>query len=234
MRPMLHPQIIASNGNSDWPEFAAATIRQAIDKTIAADGRCRLMLAGGETVKAVYRCWADQQDFPHDRIEYFWGDERRVSFDHPQSNYGQAIKYLFPNGAPENLDAHPFDPENPDEDAAARCYEGLLPDMIDVMLIGMGEDGHIASLFPGDRALFDATRRVVPVVGPKSPKQRLTITPTVIKSAGVVFLLATGAVKGKVLARALGESVDINRLPVQLLLGATWILDHDAAVQLST
>ena len=230
---MPAPEIIFSPMNVGWPILAAATIRKAVDKIIAAKGECTLILAGGKTVEPVYRCWAEQQDFPHDRIKYFFGDERCVSPDHPNSNYRRAMKLLFPDGAPPHVSIHRVYAEEPNEDAVARRYESELPDTIDVLLVGMGEDGHIASLFPGDRALLETTRRVLPVIGPKPPKQRFTITPPVIRSAKSIFLLATGAIKGKVLARALQESENINILPVQLLLNAIWILDHDAAIQLS-
>ncbi len=175
--------------NADWPMLTAAIIRQTIDKRIATNGVCTLMLAGGKTVQPIYRCWSEQQDFPHDSIEYFFGDERCVLPEHPDSNYGQAMRLLFPDGVPPHVSIHRVYAEEVDEDMAARRYESDLPATIDVLLLGMGEDGHIASLFPGDRALLETTRRVLPVIGPKPPKQRLTITPPVIKSAESIFLL---------------------------------------------
>jgi 6-phosphogluconolactonase len=229
---MTKPEIIISPIDTNWPSLAAVTIRQAIDKTIASKGRCTLMLAGGKTVEPVYSSWATQRDFPHDQITYFFGDERCVTPDHPDSNYGQAMRFLFPDGAPPLLSCHRIKAEEPDKDAASRSYEDILPDAVDIVLLGMGEDGHIASLFPGDQALLETTRRVLPVIGPKQPKQRLTITPPVISKADLVFLLATGSVKGEVLARALKEPRNIKIMPVQLLLNAVWILDYEAAIQL--
>ena len=96
----------------------------------------------------------------------------------------------------------------------------------------MGQDGHIASLFPENSALQENSRSVVPVVGPKSPPNRLTITPRVVHSAKSIFLFVIGKEKGRILAQALKSPNNIVLLPVRLVIGATWFLDHDSVEQI--
>ena len=111
-------------------------------------------------------------------------------------------------------------------EAAALRYADLLPDLIDVLLLGVGEDGHIASLFPNNASLQERKRRVIPITGPKPPFKRLTITPQVIAKARSVFMLATGSAKAAMLCSALNNPNDIAALPARLTLGGTWLMDH--------
>ena len=101
-----------------------------------------------------------------------------------------------------------------------------MPDSIDVLLLGVGEDGHIASLFPNNASLQERKRRVIPITGPKPPFERLTITPQVIAKARSVFMLATGSAKAAMLCAALNNPNDIAALPARLTLGGTWLMDH--------
>ena len=109
----------------------------------------------------------------------------------------------------------------------------MLPESIDVLFLSVGSDGHIASLYPQSNALNEKTKSVVPVVGPKPPPERLTITTSVIQPAKSTFLFAQGKEKGQILAQALESPNNIASFPARLVLGATWILDTDAAEQLS-
>ena len=119
-----------------------------------------------------------------------------------------------------------------EREAGARNYEQMLPESIDILLFSVGSDGHIASLFPWSNA-HNETKSVVPVVGPKPPSERLTITTSVIQPAKSTFLFAQGKEKGQILAQALESRNNIASFPVRLVLEATWILDTDAAEQLS-
>ena len=97
----------------------------------------------------------------------------------------------------------------------------------------MSQDGHIASLFPGNSVLQENSRSVVPVVGPISTLNRLTIAPLVIHSAKSTFLFVIGKEKGRILAQALKSPNNIALLPVRLVLGTTWVLDSDATEQIN-
>ena len=97
-----------------------------------------------------------------------------------------------------------------DQEAAALRYADLLPDLIDVLLLGVGEDGHIASLFHNNATLQERKRRVIPITGPKTPFERLTITPQVVTKARSVFVLATGSAKAAMLCAALNNPNDMR------------------------
>jgi 6-phosphogluconolactonase len=93
------------------------------------------------------------------------------------------------------------------------------------LLLGVGEDGHIASLFPHGEPLGERTRKIVPVVGPKEPRARMTVTPLVIAHASLVFVLASSEAKAAVLRRVVADTEDCDALPACLVREATWLLD---------
>jgi 6-phosphogluconolactonase len=101
------------------------------------------------------------------------------------------------------------------------------------LVLGIGEDGHTASLFPDSPALSETERRVLPVIGPKPPPERLTLTPPVLAAARTVIVLAAGAGKAGAVARALEGQLDIKACPAQLVRDALWLTDHAAAAELS-
>lgn len=212
----------------DWALAASRAIRCAVEDAIRDFGVCTLMLTGGNTVQRIYQDWSHQKDFPHDKIVYFFGDERCVPLEHPDSNFRMACQSLFPKGIPGNVKILPMDAANEDRLASARRYEESLPRSVDVLLLGMGEDGHVASIFPGDPVTMEMERLVLPVIGPKPPPNRLTITPRVIADAGTVFLLATGVQKGNVLSQIIRDEGAVLELPVRCVKGATWLLDKAA------
>ena len=107
-----------------------------------------------------------------------------------------------------------------------------LPETIDFMLLSIGDDGHIASLFPNSPALFENERKVVPVIGPKAPYQRITITPSVIQSAKHVYVLALGDEKRRKYEEAILDREDISSIPARLVLDRTWIFDLDEEIDL--
>jgi 6-phosphogluconolactonase len=165
-------------------------------------------------------------------MRFLFGDERCVPPDNADSNYALVMRTLLAKGVPPGCSIARMEAENPDREAAARAYEELLPEAIDVLLLGVGADGHVASLFPHSPAFRAKQRTVVPVTGPKPPQERLTITPRVIAGAGEVFVLATGTEKGEMLVEALKSPADAESLPVRLALGGTWLLDEKAAAPL--
>lgn len=219
-------------GTAGLPELAAREIGQMLSQAVRERGRASLALAGGTTPRAAYERLA-AEPVPWRSVSIYFGDERCVSPDHSDSNYRMANEALFqrlpePPGRVERMLG-----ESSDYDAAARAYEELLPEALDVLVLGVGEDGHTASLFPGSRALFEVVRRVLPVVGPKPPPQRLTITPPVLKAARTVVVLAAGAGKAQAVARALEGASDVENCPSQLVRDALWLMDHAAAAELS-
>ena len=128
---------------------------------------------------------------------------------------------------------HRMEGERPDRDAAARAYEALLPDRLDILVLGLGADGHIASLFPRSPSLAESRRRVLAVTAPKPPPDRLTVTPPVIRAAGLTIGLVAGAEKAEALGRALDGPDDPYQTPGRLAREGLWIVDTAAAARLA-
>ncbi|NUP07334.1 MAG: 6-phosphogluconolactonase [Polyangiaceae bacterium] len=221
---------------ADVADAAAATIA---DLAKPSGERASVMLAGGTTPKIAYERLAKLPvDFA--RIDFYFGDERAVPPDHADSNYRMARSALFDPAHVGNARVRRMAGELADLESAARDYEALLPKRVDLLLLGMGEDGHTASLFPGSSAIGETSRLVLPVIGPKPPPKRLTITPPVIERAALVLVLATGASKADALTRALQGPWDPSAVPIQLASGpdaesgarARFLLDRDAAAKL--
>lgn len=137
-----------------------------------------------------------------------------------------AMSTLFKAGLPQGCAMHRMEAEGDDLEVAAERYAAILPRTIDILLLGVGEDGHIASLFPHSAGLHEIRRRVLPITGPKRPNQRLTITPPVILQAHLTVVLAVGAVKAALLKEALRMPNNIDALPARLVLRGTWLMDR--------
>lgn len=226
------PNILVSPDSGSWADFAADVIGRTIDVAITNRGVCQVMLTGGKTAERLYEHCSKTSVLPLKGVRFMFGDERCVPLDHSESNYALVMKTLLAKGVPSGCSILRMEAENPDREAAAKAYEKLIPEKIDVLLLGMGEDGHIASLFPHSSVLQENKRKVVPVTGPKPTPERMTITPGVIACAGSIFVLATGAEKGKVLNEALQSAEDFLSLPIRLALGGTWLLDNEAEAQI--
>lgn len=211
----------------EWPVQAARLIQDRISAILLEQGRCSVMLTGGRSAERLYVAWAELPIFTQMAgVRFYFGDERCVQPGHPESNYGMAMRTLFKQGVPTGCAVFRLEAELEDREGVASRYEDILPEKIDVLLLGVGEDGHIASLFPGAAALQEQKRRVLPIIGPKPPFERLTITPLVVMQARGGFVLATGAAKAQVLVNAWQAVDDFDRIPARLALkNAIWLLD---------
>jgi 6-phosphogluconolactonase len=209
---------------------AAAHLAQLLVGLPPPGRRASLALAGGATPLPVYRELAGPTGdvVPWSRLELFFGDERAVPPTDEESNYGQIERAL---GARlrQVVRVERMEGERADLEAAALAYERALPVALDLVLLGMGEDGHVASLFPESPALDERARRVVPVLGPAPRRARLTITPPVLAAARRVVILVRGRAKAERVARVVAGDDGGPRLPAMLVRQGTWILDEDAA-----
>lgn len=211
---------------------AATWIAGVIREAIAERGACALALAGGRTPVPVHAALAADPrrgSIDWSRVEIFFGDERAVSPTDPESNYGLAMEALLRHVPVPPARIHRMEAERADLEAAADEYAALLPPALDLLLLGIGGDGHTASLFPGSSALRERRRLVVPVQGPKPPPTRLTITPPVIRAARMTAVLASGAGKAAAVARALDERTAVSEVPARLARDGVWFLDPGAA-----
>jgi 6-phosphogluconolactonase len=172
-------------------------------------------------------------------VHVFWGDERYVPHDDPRSNYRMAKETLLDHVPCPASNIHPMPTELADPDAAAREYDATLqsyfgdgPPRFDVVLLGIGGEGHTASIFPGSPALTETTRWTLAVTTPADPRIRLTLTLPVLTKVAEIDILVAGSEKHDALAHILANNADPQRFPaagVRLAAGkVTWWLDRPA------
>ncbi len=212
----------------DWVSVSANVIMDAINEALNQQGRCSIMLTGGRSAEKLYKHLAQLPSYKHlSNINFYFGDERCVPSNHQESNYMLAHQTLFANGLPPNSNVYRMEADSSDIEAASQRYDEMLPGEIDVLLLSVGEDGHIASLFPNSGALFETKRRVLPVKVSKFPFSRLTVTPPVLINAKKVFVLAIGQKKRLIHEAAMRSSTNVMTIPACLVLNDIWIFgDH--------
>jgi 6-phosphogluconolactonase len=215
-------------------DAALVRVISAAAEAIAARGRFDLALSGGRTPAALYRRLAslDPGRVDWTRTHVWFADERAVPPADPESNFRLVRETLIdPAGIPE-ANVHRMRGEAGDLAAAAAEYERLLPDPLDLVVLGIGEDGHTASLFPGSpllEAAAGAARVAAVLDSPKPPPRRLTLTPVALGEARAALMLATGVDKAAAVARALAAAGPVSECPARLVRGREWLLDFDAA-----
>jgi 6-phosphogluconolactonase len=242
---MDRPEIIVTDNAETLAETAAQAIVEYATEAVAARGRFMLALAGGSTPRATYERLAQppRRDLmPWDRTWVFFGDERGVPPDHPDSNFRMAnqallLKVPLPPQQVVRIRGEAEDPEAAAAEYGRRLSQvfdikrGHLP-RFDLILLGMGVDGHTGSLFPGSPVLKEVFRPVAAVhATAASIPQRFTFTLPVINAAARVMFLVSGAEKAKVLKSVLREPA--GGLPAALVHPTdgrlTWLLDRAAA-----
>jgi 6-phosphogluconolactonase len=228
---------------------SARRIEQLIANALQTRERAAICLTGGDTARDVYAAIAtNERQTPRiewGRLELFWGDERDVPPNHPDSNYGMAATALL-NHVPVNpAFVHRIPAEGHDADTAARAYAMTLRQTVfasrtgyafDLMLLGVGADAHIASLFPGAAELgTPADRQVVAVPAAKNRGRRITLTPEVILDARLILMMVSGSDKADAVHAAFSLPADVTRWPAQILRRAgdrvEWLMDSAAAAR---
>lgn len=234
--------------NSEQLSHAAARyVVQVANEAIARYGRFTLALSGGSTPKKLYGLLAlspyrDQIDWS--KAEIFWSDERNVPADDPESNYRLAREVMLSKLPIPAQQIHRMPANEADRDAAAAKYseemrrvfktEGV--PAFDLIQLGMGPEGHTASLFPHQASLHEQTRLVLPVDVPKPPPPRLTLTPPVLNAAHHTLFLVTGAEKAEAIQAVLEGPEQSDEYPAQLVRpqgNVTWMFDSAAASKIS-
>jgi 6-phosphogluconolactonase len=239
------PEIRISKTAQELFAAAATEFAAQASSAVRANGRCTVALSGGSTPRSLYALLAAKPEIPWDKICFFWGDERHVPPDHPDSNYRMAYEALLAKVPvrPENV--FRIRGEDKDADPAARQYEKFLQDFFhlspgqlprfDLVLLGLGPDGHTASLFPGTTALTEQHRLVVANWVEKFKTFRITFTFPVLNAAAWVLFLCSGKDKAATLREVL-ENPSAN-LPAQGVRPTNgrliWFVDEAAAGALS-
>ena len=229
---------------------AAQYFVEMAGEAVAAYGRARIAISGGSTPKATFQLLADpaqpwRNRMPWDRLDLYWVDERAVPPDHADSNYRMTREALLDHVPLRPDQIHRMEGELEPEAAAARYeselrssfrLEGAESPRFDLVALGMGDDGHTASLFPHTQALHETSRLVTANHVPQKDAWRITLTWPVIDHASSVFFLIAGADKALILNEVLTGPRDPERLPSQLIWPAsgilTFILDKAAAALL--
>jgi 6-phosphogluconolactonase len=229
-------------------EIAAHEVVNVARAVVAARGRFAVALAGGSTPRATYRRLAQPPlaaQMPWDRTLVFFGDERGVPPTHADSNYGMAHSALLAHVPIQPERVFRIRGEDPDPDAVAADYARVLAEALgvrrgetprlDLVLLGLGIDGHTASLFPGSPVLKETFRTVAAVhAAAASVPQRFTLTYPVLNAAACVIYIVSGAEKAKVVKAALADST--TTVPAAMVRPSDgrllWILDRAAAAAL--
>ena len=247
-------QLTVASDETEQARLAAERLTQLIESAVAARGTAFVALTGGTTPRRLYATLADAKQpwrdrMPWSQIHFFWGDERHVPPDHPDSNYGMAKATLLDHVPIPSDHVHRIRGEMPDANAAAADYEDTLADVVsafrrtsehffDLMLLGVGADAHIASIFP-DSDLLEPTVghpyqgcHVAAVRAAHLNAWRITLTPDAILDSRAIVVLVSGANKANAVRAALEEPLDVKKYPAQLLRGAgdrvEWFLDRAA------
>jgi 6-phosphogluconolactonase len=203
----------------DVAAAAAADVAQALH-----EGARSLVLAGGSTPRRCHELLS-QMEVEWGRVSILFGDERCVRPDHPDSNYRMARESLLDRVSPATVYRMPAE-LGPDEGAELYARVVGMVGTLDVVMLGVGEDGHTASLFPGHPALAAPGLAVGIHDSPKPPPQRVTLTLSALQAARRVIIVATGAGKADAVARAKRHEV-----PSGMIGGARWFIDRAAAGQ---
>jgi 6-phosphogluconolactonase len=221
---------------------AAASAVDVVNAAVRLTGRCSVALSGGETPRGLYRLLGSQhrERVPWARVHIFWGDDRYVPADHPESNYRMARETLLdhvpcPAG---NIHAMPTHLSSPAEAAAA--YDKLLKAFFgggngpafDLNILGIGDDAHTASVFPGSPAVDERARWVMDVHTQAAMATRLTLTLPALSQSANIHVLVAGAGKAGALRHALATDPDPHLFPASGIRrgrGVVWWVDAAAA-----
>ena len=209
------------DAEDDAEALAARVARFIAARASGASGRFSLCLSGGATPERAYELLADLgAPLDWQKIHLFWGDERFVPPDHRDSNFRMAREALIDHVPIPAAQVHPIPTDSSSPDEAAAMYEATLqafygsktfdPErpLFDVNLLGLGEDGHTASLFPGTKALDERAAWVTSIVGVK-PEPRISLTYPALQSSRVILFVVSGTKKRGILARVLANDMTL-------------------------
>jgi 6-phosphogluconolactonase len=250
------PEIRIANTAADLFQSAAGEFTKMAEQSIRARGKFSVALSGGSTPRDLFSLLASGaaaalpsnssagNALPWEKIFFFWSDERHVPPDHPDSNYRMAFQAMLSKVAVPKEHIFRIHGEEKDADTAARAYEqtlrtafatqpGEIP-RFDLILLGIGTEGHTASLFPGSPALQETKRLVVANWVEKLKAERITFTYPLLNNAACIMFLVSGAGKAEILKQILEDPGDLPAQRVQPVDGRLlWMTDRDAAAMLS-
>jgi 6-phosphogluconolactonase len=226
---------------------AAERFAAAVERAVAARAQAFVALSGGSTPKQMGTILAREpyrSRIPWDRVQVFWGDERWAPLAATESNAGEAMRGFLDLVPIPRVNVHPWNTEADSAEDAAAAYEATLREAFgsvngfprfDLVLLGMGDDGHTASLFPGTRALDVSDRLAVANFVPKLDTIRLTLTAPMLNAGREILFLVGGPGKADRLEAVLEGPLSIGEQPAQMIRAESedgllaWLVDEDAA-----
>jgi len=209
--------------NNSWAREIACEFHKKASEIVTKKGNCDFLLTGGRTAKEIYLQWKGLNDFSSLKdIKFYLGDERCVDENHPDSNYRMMLESLFINGIPKGCTLSKIFYEDKKITEIIDICETNFPENPDILILSLGEDGHIASIFPetdtlfakGKIAYFQAERMI----------DRLTITPKILQNSKDIIVLVQGEIKRNKFLEILSSKKDIRTHPAHLLEDASWYL----------
>lgn len=247
----VDPEIRVAKDIRELSRMAAREFAERAVEAVDRRGTFAVALSGGSTPESLYDLLADPEETFVDRVSwnnshFFWGDERHVPPDHPQSNYRMANNRLFSRVSIPKENVHRVQAEDPDADRAAEKYGLAIRDFFrlrngdwprfDFILLGLGVDGHTASLFPGTSILHEKKRMVAAEWIEKFESYRISMTPPVLNHAACVAFLVSGDGKADAVREVIRGEFRPDRFPAQLIRPVNgrliWYLDRAAAARL--
>lgn len=247
----MTPAIQVASNVQQLSRLAAEEFVRLAVEAVREQGQFTVALAGGSTPLTLYSLLAScdepfKAQLPWERSYFFWGDERHVPPDHPDSNYRMAREAMLASVPVPTEHIHRIKSENADAAKAAAEYEETLRKFFrvtegqsprfDLILLGVGPDAHTASIFPGSPVIDEKRRLVVATWVEKFNSSRITLTPPVLNNAATVIFLVAGREKAWALHEILQADDEPERLPAQLVRAnkgrVLWLVDQEAAAKL--
>ena len=234
---------------SDPEHLSHAAVEKFIQiarSVTAQGGQFKVVLSGGSTPRRLFQLLAEPQNRDKviwEKVDFFWGDERTVAPDHSESNFHMADETLLQKLNLHSKQIHRMQGEREDQETAAQDYQTEIarafgvsdegePPSFDLILLGLGPDGHTASLFPHTHAVMEKRRWICSNPVPKLNTRRITMTSSILNRAKTILFLVAGADKAKALHAVLNGPKDPEGLPAQLIqpIGGNviWMMDESA------
>ena len=228
-------QTIVSETTAELQMQVAVAAAELIREAVNSRGIANVSLSGGSTPRRIYELLAEE-DLPWNHIHWFWGDERNVTPDSDQSNERMVRETLLKDSRTPENQIHPVTVEVEQPSKGARAYEETLREHFqgsdapqwDLILLGLGDDAHTASLFPGTTALHENQRWFIENWVEKLDTFRYTLTAPAINSGKNIWFLVAGESKQDALRNVWGETRDPSDYPSQLICPTRWYITRDA------
>jgi 6-phosphogluconolactonase len=221
------PQDVVVLNSSSWAESISKILDEYVRKIVSKDKKCKIIMTAGKSAVSIYSYFLNAIKDINRELYFYLSDERFVDTNHFDSNF-RSINSIFDRlNNCKSWHLERFQTELPINDAISN-YNILLKDHIDILLISVADDGHIASIFPGDKKIHLSNENFTLSNNINHPHLRGTITPKLIANTKKIFVFVKGHKKGKLVNKMLNNHIDYVSMPSSLLLSGTWLFDDEA------